>query len=33
VGEKKYFSEKAKRRGVAVGVNYEIGATLGLLKP
>lgn len=32
-GEKRYFSEKAKRKGVAVGVNYQIGASLGLLKP
>ena|SRR5687768_8806141 len=32
-GEKKYFSDKAKRKGVAVGINYQIGATLGLLKP
>ncbi len=33
VGEKRYFSEKAKRKGVAVGVNYEFGASIGLLKP
>lgn len=32
-GHKRYFSEKAKRKGVAVGVTYEGGATLGLLKP
>jgi hypothetical protein len=32
-GEKIYFSDKAKRKGVAVGVNYEVGASLGLLKP
>lgn len=32
-GEKRYLSEKAKRRGVAVGISYEGGATLGLLKP
>ncbi len=32
-GEKRYFSEKAKRRGVAVGISYEGGLTLGLLKP
>lgn len=32
-GEKKYFSDKAKRKGVAVGINYQIGASLGLLKP
>lgn len=33
VGEKIYFSEKAKRKGVAAGVNYEFGASIGLLKP
>ena len=33
IGEKRYFSEKAKRKGVAVGVTYEGGFTLGLLKP
>jgi hypothetical protein len=33
VGEKIYFSDKAKRKGVAVGVAYEFGASIGLLKP
>ncbi len=32
-GVKRYFSEKAKQRGVAVGVNYSIGPTLALMKP
>ena len=32
-GEKRYFSEKAKNRGLAVGVTYQIGANLGLIKP
>ena len=32
-GKKKYLSEKAKRKGVAIGLNYEAGVTLGLLKP
>ena len=32
-GEKRYFSEKAKRRGVAFGISYEGGPSLGLLKP
>lgn len=32
-GEKRYFSEKAKRKGVAVGISYEGGFTAGLLKP
>lgn len=33
IGEKRYFSEKAKRKGVAVGINYEAGVSLGILKP
>ncbi|MEP6646301.1 MAG: hypothetical protein ABJC12_04375 [Saprospiraceae bacterium] len=33
VGQKIYFSDKAKRKGVAVGVNYELGASIGVLKP
>ena len=33
IGEKRYFSEKAMRKGVAVGINYEGGISLGLLKP
>ena len=33
MGEKRYFSEKARRKGVAVGINYEGGVSLGLLKP
>jgi hypothetical protein len=33
VGKKIYFSDKAKRKGVAVGVSYELGGSLGLLKP
>ncbi len=32
-GTKRYFSEKAKQRGVAVGMSYAIGPTLGLMKP
>ncbi len=32
-GIKRYLSEKAKRKGVAVGYSYEYGPTLGLLKP
>lgn len=32
-GTKRYFSEKTKHKGVAVGLNYEIGPTLGFLKP
>jgi len=33
VGQKRYFSEKAKYKGVAVGISYKGGATLGVLKP
>ncbi len=33
IGKKRYFSEKAKRKGVAVGISYEVGPVLGLLKP
>ena len=33
MGAKRYFSEKAKHKGVAFGISYEAGATLGLLKP
>ncbi|MFN0035728.1 MAG: hypothetical protein ACKVUS_11725 [Saprospiraceae bacterium] len=32
-GAKRYFSEKAKQKGVAVGMSYSIGPSLGLLKP
>ncbi len=32
-GAKRYFSEKAKRKGVAVGMSYSLGGTLGLVKP
>jgi hypothetical protein len=32
-GTKRYFSEKAKRKGVAVGMSYSLGGTLGLAKP
>jgi hypothetical protein len=33
IGRKIYFSEKAKRKGVAAGVNYEFGPSIGLLIP
>ncbi len=32
-GTKKYFSEKANTRGVAVGISYEFGPSIGILKP
>ena len=32
-GEKRYFSEKAKHKGLAVGISYQAGPTLGLVKP
>lgn len=33
IGEKRYLSEKAKHKGLAVGLSYEVGPSLGLLKP
>lgn len=33
VGVKRYLSEKAKRKGIAVGWNYELGPVLGILRP
>ncbi len=32
-GAKRYYSEKARQKGVAVGISYAAGPTLGLLKP
>ena len=33
IGEKRYLSEKGRRKGVALAVSYEGGPTLGVLKP
>ncbi len=33
LGNKRYLTEKAKEKGVSIGLNYEFGPTLGLLKP
>ena len=33
IGQKRYLSEKARRKGLALGINYQAGLTLGLLKP
>ncbi|MCB0375397.1 MAG: hypothetical protein KDD04_05710, partial [Sinomicrobium sp.] len=33
VGEKRYLSEKARRKGLAVGISYEAGPSLGIQKP
>jgi len=33
MGYKKYLSEKTRRRGVAVGYNWQIGPSLALLRP
>ena len=33
IGEKRYFSEKARERGIAIGLNYQGGLSLGLEKP
>lgn len=32
-GRKRYLSEKAKRKGIAVGYNYEVGPAIAMLKP
>lgn len=32
-GQRRYLSEKARQRGVALGYSYEFGPSLGLLKP
>ncbi|MEM1318650.1 MAG: hypothetical protein AAGG75_00270 [Bacteroidota bacterium] len=33
LGRKRYFSEKAKQKGLALGITYEIGPAIGILKP
>jgi hypothetical protein len=33
IGEKRLLTEKARRKGLAVGVSYQVGPSLGLLKP
>jgi len=33
VGQKRYLSEKEMQKGVAIGINYSGGLSLGLLKP
>lgn len=33
IGGKRYLSEKARRKGVAVGYSYEAGPSIGILKP
>ena len=33
VGQKRYYSEKASHNGLAIGINYEFGFTLGVVKP
>ncbi len=32
-GVKRYLSEKAKHKGVAVGYSYQLGPSIGMLKP
>ena len=32
-GVKRYYSEKAKHKGVALGLSYSFGPSLGMLKP
>lgn len=33
IGRKKYLSEKAKRKGIAIGYSYELGPAIAMLKP
>lgn len=33
IGRKKYLSEKAKRKGIAIGYTYEMGPSIAVLKP
>jgi len=33
IGKKKYLSEKAKRKGIAIGYSYEVGPAVAMLKP
>jgi len=33
MGSKSFISEKAKRKGIAIGYSYEIGPSIALLKP
>ena len=33
IGQKRYYTEKASHNGLAIGINYEFGFTLGVLKP
>lgn len=33
LGGKRYFTEKAAKKGVAVGMSYTVGPALGILKP
>lgn len=33
VGAKRFISEKAKRKGIAIGYDYQIGPSIAILKP
>lgn len=33
IGRKQFISEKAKRKGIAIGYDYEIGPSIAFLKP
>jgi len=33
IGAKRYFSEKAKRKGISIALTYEAGPSLGITKP
>lgn len=32
-GQKRYFSQKARRKGIAVGMFYNLGPSIGFIKP
>ncbi len=33
LGVKRFLSEKAKRKGIAIGYDYQVGPSLAILKP
>ncbi len=33
VGRKRFLSDKAKRKGIAIGYSYEVGPSIAILKP
>lgn len=33
IGRKKYLSEKARRKGIAIGYTYQMGPAIGIMRP